>query len=352
MEKKPLIIAGPCSAESYDQLLKTTEALVDLGIKTIRAGVWKPRTRPNSFEGIGKRALEWIEKIKSRHNVDFTIEVASAQHVEDALKHNIRNLWIGARTTVNPFTVQEIADALKGEKVNVNVKNPVNPDLALWIGSIERVLNANVGEVGAIHRGFSSFRKSSYRNEPVWQIPIDLKRHFPNIQLLCDPSHIGGNRDMIFDISQKALDLGYDGLMIETHINPDEALSDSKQQITPTQLKKILNDMVVRENTSDDQQFKSKLEGLREKIDSIDHDLIETLAARMEIIKLIGEYKRDNNVTIFQLERWKEIIKTRPEWARSLNLGKEYIEEIYKVIHEESLKTQTKILNTEKSKIA
>lgn len=352
MDKKPIIIAGPCSAESYEQLLKTTEALVELGVNAIRAGIWKPRTRPNSFEGIGKKALEWAQKISNIYNVDFTVEVASAQHVEAALKHNIRNLWIGARTTVNPFTVQEIADALKGEKVNVNIKNPVNPDLALWIGSIERILNANVGKVGAIHRGFSSFRKSSYRNEPLWQIPIDLKRHFPEMMLLCDPSHIGGNRDMIFDISQKALDLGYDGLMIETHINPDEALSDSKQQITPAQLKTILNSLIVRENTSDDQQFKNKLEELREKIDSIDHDLIETLSARMQIIKMIGEYKRENNVTIFQLERWQEIIKTRPEWARSLELSKEYIEELYKLIHEESLKTQTKILNTEKSKIA
>lgn len=344
--KSPVIIAGPCSAESYDQLYQTVKAISALGIKNIRAGVWKPRTRPNSFEGIGVAALGWIEKITYELGVEFTIEVASAQHVELALAHNLNNLWIGARTTVNPFTVQEIADAMKGHDVDVLVKNPVNPDLALWMGSIERIQNANVKSVGAIHRGFSSFRKSKYRNEPVWQIPIELRRHMPEIKLICDPSHIGGDRQMIFDISQKALDLGYDGLMIETHINPDSALSDAKQQITPATLSKYLNEFKIRSSTSDNDQFKSKLEELRDKIDSIDHDLIETLSSRMKIIQLIGEYKRDNNVTIFQLERWKEIIKTRPKWAASLDLNAEYIEEIYKLIHEESLKTQTEILNT------
>lgn len=344
--KSPKIIAGPCSAESYEQLFQTTQAIAALGIKEIRAGVWKPRTRPNSFEGIGIAALDWISKISKELDVEFTIEVASAQHVELALKHNLKKLWIGARTTVNPFTVQEIADALQGADVDVLVKNPVNPDLALWLGSIERIENANVKSVGAIHRGFSSFRKSKYRNEPVWQIPIELKRHKPSIKLICDPSHIGGNREMIFDISQKALDLGYDGLMIETHIDPDTALSDAKQQITPQTLGKYLSEFKIRSSTSDNIQFKSKLEELREKIDSIDHDLIETLSSRMKIIQLIGEYKRDNNVTIFQLERWKEIIKSRPKWAASLDLNQEYIEEIYKLIHEESLKTQTDILNT------
>ncbi|MTI20399.1 3-deoxy-7-phosphoheptulonate synthase [Fulvivirga sp. RKSG066] len=347
---KPLIIAGPCSAESYEQLLSTAKEVKALGINMIRAGVWKPRTRPNSFEGIGKQALSWIKEIRDELDVDFTIEVASAQHVELALQHNITDLWIGARTTVNPFTVQEIADALQGVDANINVKNPVNPDLALWLGSIERISNANVKSVGAIHRGFSSFRKSNYRNEPVWQIPIELKRHLPDIQLICDPSHIGGDRSMIFDICQKALDMGYDGLMIETHINPDKALSDAKQQVTPQQLKEILANLQVRERSSDDIQFKTKLEELRDKIDSIDHDLIETLSSRMKMIQLIGEYKRDNNVTIFQLERWNDIIKSRPEWAKSLDLNKEYIEELYKIIHEESLRTQTEILNNNPQK--
>jgi len=350
LKKKPLIIAGPCSAESYDQLYKTAKEIKALGITNIRAGVWKPRTRPNSFEGIGKKALQWISDIRDKLDLNFTIEVASAQHVEFALKHDITDLWIGARTSVNPFTVQEIADALKGVSASVRVKNPVNPDLALWMGSIERISNANVKSVGAIHRGFSSFRKSKYRNEPVWQIPIELKRHMPDIELICDPSHIGGDRSMILDISQKALDMGYDGLMIETHITPDDALSDAKQQITPAQLKEVIDHLQVRKNTSDNIQFRSKLEELREKIDSIDHDLIETLSSRMKIIQLIGEYKRDNNVTIFQLERWNEIIKTRPEWAKSLDLTPEYIEEIYKIIHEESLKSQTDILNSKPEK--
>jgi len=350
LNKRPKIIAGPCSAESFDQLLTTARALKKLGIETIRAGVWKPRTRPNSFEGIGVKALEWIEKIEQELDVTFTIEVATAAHVEQALKHNIDNLWIGARTTVNPFIVQEIADALKGTSTKVRVKNPVNPDLALWLGSIERVINAGISEVGAIHRGFSSFRKSKYRNEPVWQIPIELRRHMPEMELICDPSHIGGSRSMIFDISQKALDMGYDGLMIESHIDPDNALSDAKQQITPYKLKEIIDSLTIRRHTSDDLHFKTKLEELRDKIDSIDHDLIETLSSRMKIIQLIGEYKRDNNVTIFQLERWKEIIRTRPQWAKSLDLTPEYIEELYKIIHEESLKTQTEILNNKPEK--
>lgn len=345
------LIAGPCSAESYDQLRATASAIKDLGIGLIRAGVWKPRTRPNSFEGIGKKALEWIVSIREELDVEFTIEVASASHVEEALKHGINKVWVGARTSVNPFTVQEIADALKGTNVSVNVKNPVNPDLALWLGSIERIASAGIKEIGAIHRGFSAFRKSNYRNEPVWQIPIELKRHLPDIPLICDPSHIGGNRAMIQNISQKALDMGYDGLMIETHIDPENALSDAKQQVTPKELGTILDNLTVRKDHSDDLNFKSQLEDLRNKIDSIDHDLVETLSSRMKLIEQIGEYKRDNNVTIFQLERWKEIIKTRPEWAQSLDLNKEYIEELYKIIHEESLKVQTEILNNKPAKL-
>jgi len=349
---KSTIIAGPCSAESFEQLYQTSKALQSLGIKKIRAGVWKPRTRPNSFEGIGIKALEWIEEISRELEVDFMVEVASAQHVEEVLKRGINHVWIGARTTVNPFTVQDIADSLKdNEGVSVHVKNPINPDLALWIGAIERIENSNVKEVGAIHRGFSAFRKSIYRNEPVWQIPIELKRTFPEIELLCDPSHIGGSRDMIFDISQKALDMSYDGLMIETHINPDKALSDPKQQINPDELRRVLDDLRIRKNSFDDIIFKNKLEELREKIDSIDHDLLETLASRMKIIELIGEYKKDNNVKILQLERWNEIINSRPTWANSLGLSNELIEDLYKRIHEESLKAQTEIFNNENTSI-
>ncbi|UII34846.1 bifunctional 3-deoxy-7-phosphoheptulonate synthase/chorismate mutase type II [Fulvivirga ulvae] len=346
--QKPWIIAGPCSAESEEQLLKTVKAVAALGIEVIRAGVWKPRTRPNSFEGIGIKALEWIQRIKKECKVKFITEVASAQHVELALKYDLDMVWIGARTTVNPFTVQEIADALKGSTLPVLVKNPVNPDLALWMGAIERIANTGLTEIGAIHRGFSSFRKSKYRNEPVWQIPVELKASIPHIPLICDPSHIGGSRSMIYDISQKALDMGYDGLMIETHPDPDNALSDSKQQITPEQLKDIKHKLRIRQTTSDNVLFKTKLEELRNKIDSVDHDLIETLSIRMKLIEQIGEYKKENNVTIFQLERWNEIIKTRPQWAEALDLRKEFIEEIYKQIHSESLRNQTEILNKQK----
>lgn len=347
--EKPWIIAGPCSAESEEQLLNTSKAVAELGIEVVRAGVWKPRTRPNSFEGIGVKALEWIQRIKRQVNVKFITEVASAQHVELALKYGLDMLWLGARTTVNPFTVQEIAGALKGTSIPVLIKNPVNPDLALWMGAIERISNAGIQEIGAIHRGFSSFRKSKYRNEPVWQIPIELKASLPHIPLVCDPSHIGGNRKMIYDISQKALDMGYDGLMIETHPDPDNALSDSKQQITPAQLNEVKNKLKLRQTTSDNILFKSKLEELRDKIDSVDHDLIETLSIRMKLIEEIGEYKKKNNVTIFQLERWNEIIKTRPQWAEALDLHKEFIEEIYKLIHSESLRNQTEILNKQKT---
>ena len=341
----PWIIAGPCSVESEEQLLKVTKAIAEQNISVIRAGVWKPRTRPNSFEGIGSKALEWIEKVKGQVNVKFMTEVASAQHVELALKHNMDMLWLGARTTVNPFTVQEIADALKGIQIPILIKNPVNPDLALWMGAIERIANTGIKQIAAIHRGFSSFRKSKYRNEPVWQIPIELKANMPHLPLICDPSHIGGSRNMIYDICQKALDMGYDGLMIETHPDPDNALSDAQQQITPNELRAVIDQLIIRQTTSDDILFKNKLEELRNKIDSVDHDLIETLSIRMKLIEEIGEYKKENNVTIFQLERWNEIIKTRPEWAKDLDLDKEFVADIYKTIHAESLRKQTEILN-------
>lgn len=346
----PWLIAGPCSAESEEQLFNISKAISDLGIEVIRAGVWKPRTRPNTFEGVGIKAFEWIKNIKTQLPVKFATEVASAQHVEKALEHGIDMLWLGARTTVNPFTVQEIADALKGVDIPVLLKNPINPDLALWIGAIERIHHAGITKIGAIHRGFSSFRKSKYRNEPVWQIPLELKRHLPGIPLLCDPSHIGGSRDMIYDLSQKALDMGYNGLMIETHPDPDKALSDAHQQITPEQLSQVQKQLKIRKPTSDNIIFTSKLEELRDKIDSIDHDLLETLSNRMKVIELIGEFKRDNNVTIFQLERWNEIIKSRPEWGEALGLNKDFTEELYKLIHTESIKNQTNILNENTSK--
>jgi len=344
---KPVLIAGPCSAESEEQVLNISRTLKDAGVDYIRAGIWKPRTRPNSFEGIGAAALPWLERARREVDIPFAIEVANPTHVELALRHGIDLLWIGARSTVNPFTVQEIAEALRGVDNPVLVKNPVNPDLALWIGAIERLLNQGIEKVGAIHRGFSSFGKNTYRNEPLWQLPLELKRHFPDIPLLCDPSHIGGVREQIAPISQRALDMNYDGLMIEVHPNPDKALSDARQQVTPDQFIQIKENLHLRHSSSEDELFRSRLESLREKIDSIDHDLISTLAARLKVIEEIGFYKKENDVHVFQLKRWNEIMLTRPEWAAKLNIDRELIEEIYKLIHADSLKVQTRILNEE-----
>lgn len=340
---KPWVIAGPCSAESEDQMIEVTQALSGMNIPTIRAGIWKPRTRPNHFEGVGALGLEWMTKAKTQFGIETAVEVANAQHVELALKNSVDILWIGARTTVNPFTVQEIADALKGTDVPILIKNPVNPDLSLWMGAIERIANAGLTRIGAIHRGFSYFRKSRYRNEPVWQIPIELKRHFPDLPMICDPSHIGGSREMIQEICQKALDLNYDGLMIETHPDPNHALSDAKQQITPARLNEIINALVIKQVTSPDQTFTYKLEQLRKNIDNIDHDLIETLAARQRIIEEIGDFKKKNGISILQLDRWNDIIMSRPSWAAELGISKELIEELYKLIHTESIKIQNGI---------
>lgn len=345
---KPWVIAGPCSAESEDQLMQVVADLVKFDVKTIRAGIWKPRTRPNQFEGMGAEALPWMLNIKKEFNIETTVEVATAQHVELALKYDIDILWIGARTTVNPFAVQEIADAIKGTDIPVLIKNPINPDLSLWIGAIERISNASISKIGAIHRGFSYFRKSNYRNEPVWQIPIELKRNFPDLPLICDPSHIGGNRQIIKEISQKALDLNYDGLMIETHPNPDHALSDAKQQITPSRLNEILNELTVKLPISSDKLFITKLEQLRKDIDSVDRDLVESLSARQQIIKEIGDFKKENGISVLQLDRWKKIINSRPLWGDDLGLSKEYIEELYKLIHTESIKIQNEISKEDK----
>jgi chorismate mutase len=344
---KPLIIAGPCSAESPEQLASIAASLKDMGVKVMRAGLWKPRTRPNSFEGKGVEAMQWMKAIKKEFGLLIATEVASTAHVEAALEADIDILWIGARTTVNPFSVQEIANSLKGTGKIVLLKNPINPDLALWMGAIERVRNAGIEQVGAIHRGFSSFQKSKFRNQPAWKIPIELKSKMPEVPLICDPSHIGGNRDMIFEISQKALDLSYEGLMIETHPDPDNALSDAEQQITPAQLQDILKRLRIAEKSSDDVIFINQLEELREKIDDLDRELLEILATRLRVIAQIGEYKKDNNVAVLQLERWKEISQTRPEWAKSMQINSDYVYELYKIIHEESIRIQTEIMNKE-----
>lgn len=342
--KTPAIIAGPCSAESEEQLLATCLKLKDLKVDALRAGIWKPRTRPNNFEGHGAIALPWIETVKKEVNLPFGIEVATPQHIELALKHGVDILWIGARTTVNPFNVQDLADALRGVDVPVMIKNPVNPDLSLWLGAIERIYNAGITKIAAIHRGFSSLQESKYRNPPTWQIPLELKRLFPHIPLICDPSHISGARDMIFALSQKALDLNYDGLMIETHIDPDKAWSDAKQQVTPEALGDILSNLKLRVSSINDVEFMNHLEDLRKKIDEIDRELIEILAARMAVVEQVGEYKKDNNITIFQLDRWNEVFRTRPEWAAKMNLSKDLIAEIYKLIHVESIRKQTEVM--------
>jgi len=343
--KKPLFISGPCSAESKTQLLDTCRQLKEIGIPLFRAGVWKPRTRPNSFEGYGIKALPWLEEVQEELQTPFCVEIASPEHIELSLKHNIKIFWLGARTTVNPFNVQDIADALKGTDYPVLIKNPVNPDLALWIGAIERIYNAGIKKIVAIHRGFSTFQKSKYRNLPMWQIPIELKTIFPDLTIICDPSHMGGKRELILPLSQKALDLNYDGLIIESHIHPHEALSDAEQQVTPMQLSAILAQLKIRKNSNSDPIFNNHLEDLRNKIDDLDQELVELLASRMNLVEQVGEYKKENNVTIFQIERWDEIFKTRPEWGSKMQLNKDFIAEIYKLIHVESIRKQTEVMN-------
>ena len=344
---KPWIIAGPCSIETEGQLLETVEQLVKNGVSAIRGGVWKPRTRPNSFEGVGKAAFPWIRKAKSIHpHIQFAIEVASAEHVELALKNDVDILWIGARTAVNPFNVQEIAEALRGVRNKaVLVKNPINPDLALWIGALERFDAVGIEKLGAIHRGFSTYQESIYRNIPLWQIPIELKTRYPELLLINDPSHIAGKRDLLFEIAQKALDLQYDGLIIESHRSPDEAWSDAAQQLTPDALKEMLKQLKIREKSFPNKDFKNELEGIRDQIDETDKELLEVISRRLELVRKVGQYKKDKNVAIFQLERWNKIVENRPLWGKKLNLDADFVKSIYQNIHDESIRIQTDIYN-------
>ncbi|MBK6265207.1 bifunctional 3-deoxy-7-phosphoheptulonate synthase/chorismate mutase type II [Marivirga sp. S37H4] len=342
--EKPWIIAGPCSAETEEQMMETVEGLVNQGITTIRAGIWKPRTRPNSFEGVGKKAFPWIKKAKEIFKVQFAIEVASAQHVEMALENDIDILWVGARTTVNPFNVQEIADALKNATdKTVFVKNPINPDLNLWIGALERFHQAGITKLGAIHRGFSTYQESIYRNIPLWQIPIDLKSRYPELLLICDPSHIAGKRDLLFEIAQKAMNLRYDGLIIESHRDPAAAWSDAAQQLTPANLRVLLDKLQIRDLTFPSEKFQNELDHFRDEIDETDKELLEVLARRLELVKKVGTYKKDKNVAIFQLERWNTILQNRPEWGNQLNLNPEFVKTLYQAIHDESIRIQTDI---------
>ena len=339
---KPFVIAGPCSVETPQQLDATVGQLVEKGIEVIRGGVWKPRTRPNSFEGVGEIALPWIKDVKQKYGVKFATEVATPYHVEKALEFGMDILWVGARSTVNPFTVQEIANALKGVDIPVLVKNPVNPDLALWIGALERINQAGIKKLGAIHRGFSNFNDHTYRNSPLWQIPLELKTRYPYLPLINDPSHICGKRDLIPMIAQMALDLDMEGLIIESHVRPDEAWSDAAQQLTPDALNELLSQLHVPNPSAENPIFKSKLELIREQIDEVDRALLATLSQRMKLVEQAGIFKKENDVALFQIDRWKKVFQSRPEWAVQMDLNPDFIKELFRIIHVESIREQSK----------
>lgn len=341
----PLVIAGPCSAETEEQVLKIAHQLKDTDATVFRAGIWKPRTRPGNFEGNGAKALPWMARVKKETGLLTTVEVANAQHAKLALEFDIDIIWIGARTTVNPFAVQEIADALKGTDKIVLVKNPINPDLDLWIGAIERFHKVGIKNLGAIHRGFSSYKKTKYRNNPQWQIPIDLKNKYPSLPIICDPSHICGERNGILEVSQTALDLTFDGLMIETHFDPDNAWSDAKQQITPARLNEITEELKVRKNHVEEVDSIERLNELREEINLLDKKLIEILIERMEVVENIGQVKKERNVAILQRVRWQDIIKKVVDMGEENGLSKDFVERIFKSIHQESIDHQEKIVN-------
>jgi chorismate mutase len=336
----PLVIAGPCSAETEEQLVKIAHQLKDSDVSVLRAGIWKPRTRPGNFEGVGEEGLKWLKTAKEETGLLTTTEVANPAHVELALKHDIDILWIGARTTVSPFNVQEIADALKGTDKTVLIKNPINPDLSLWMGAVERFYTAGVKNLGVIHRGFSSYEKSKYRNNPEWQIPIDLQTKFPDLPLILDPSHIAGRRDLLFDLSQTALDLNYDGLMVETHYDPDNAWSDAAQQITPETLIQIMKDLKIKKVVSESEDFLDSLKNLRAKIDISDQQLLEVLSKRMKISDEIGKIKRSQNVAILQTQRWNEILGKMILKGEEQGLSEEFTLKLFKAIHMESINHQ------------
>jgi chorismate mutase len=345
-EKGPLVIAGPCSAETEDQLVATAHLIAKTGrVSALRAGIWKPRTRPGEFEGIGSIGLKWLSRAKEETGLPTAVEVATAKHVEEALKAGVDILWVGARSTANPFTVQEIADALKGVDVPVMVKNPVNPDLSLWIGALERVNNAGITKLAAIHRGFSSYEKTAFRNEPMWDLAISLKTHVPHLPLINDPSHITGNRDLIPYIAQKALDLDMQGLMIESHIDPTVAWTDAKQQVTPAALLQIIEHLTLRKPEIKGAELNDKLAVLRNEIDKIDDLVIQKMAERMQIVEKIGNYKKENGITILQVNRWDEILNKRTSYARALKLSTEFTEKLLELIHSESIRKQTEIMN-------
>lgn len=342
-DNKPFLIAGPCSAETEEQVMCVAHGLADAGIDLFRSGIWKPRTRPGVFEGKGSVALPWLQRVKNGTGLKTTVEVANARQVARALEFGIDVLWIGARSTANPFSVQEIADALKGVDIPVMVKNPTNPDLELWIGAIERVQAAGITQIAAIHRGFSSYAKSMYRNEPYWEIPIELRRRMPGIPLLCDNSHICGNRTELLNVAQYALDLNYDGLMTETHCDPDHALSDSFQQITPQTYKLLIDKLVFKREMIDDSDFMEYMDSIRHQIDELDLEVLNLLAKRMKLSEEIGKHKKHNRISILQLKRWNEILEKAKDMGRERGLSEGFISHYLSAVHQESILKQTQV---------
>lgn len=346
-KKRPLIISGPCSAETEEQVIETATRLAKTGkVDMLRAGIWKPRTKPGLFEGIGTKGLPWLLQAKKLTGLPITVEVATAKHVQDALQFDVDVLWIGARTTVNPFSVQEIADALRGVNIPVLIKNPINADLELWSGGIERIQKSGVTQVGMIHRGFANYGNTQFRNAPMWHLPIEMKRRFPGMPIICDPSHICGNRTMLQDIAQKSIDLDFDGIMLESHINPDEAWSDAKQQITPERLEEMLNQLKWRHENTDREEFLNALAKLREQINHIDDELMTLLSQRMKIAEQIGNYKKENNITILQTNRWNDILQQAFRKGAVLGLSEEFITRYLDAVHLESINHQNKIMNS------
>ena len=339
-----MVIAGPCSAESEEQVLETARGLAAWGIHMFRAGIWKPRTHPGSFEGVGAPGLKWLRKVKEETGMNVCTEVANEKHVYECLKYGVDMLWIGARTTANPFLMQEIADALRDTDIPVLVKNPVNPDLDLWVGALERLNQAGVRKLGVIHRGFSTTGSKPYRNAPGWQIAIELRTRYPDLPFFADPSHMGGDRKYLQELSQRAMDLGLEGLMIESHCNPDAALSDAKQQLTPQSLRTLIEGLQIREKDSGDEDYREGIGQLRSRIDYIDEDLLKDFGARMEVSRKIGAYKRDHNVAILQTARWEVVMEGMKEKARIYGLSEKFVEDVFNAIHEESVRTQNEVL--------
>lgn len=349
-DPKPSVVAGPCSAESEEQVLETAKGLKELGINVFRAGIWKPRTHPGCFEGVGAPGLKWLQKVKKEYGLKVSTEVASEKHVYECMKYGVDLFWIGARTTANPFLVQEIADALAGTDIPVLVKNPVNSDLDLWIGALERLNRAGIRKLGVIHRGFSTFDKIKYRNDPQWQIAIELRSRYPELPVFVDPSHMGGNKDYILEISQRSLDLGFEGLMIESHCNPSVALSDAKQQLTPPELTDLLyNRIIVRDADSESKEWKENIDQLRAKIDVIDENIIWALGARMQISRQIGEYKKNNNIAIIQATRWDSLIAKVVDKGKEHGISEKLLNDVFNAIHEASVEAQNEIISDKRS---